>query len=43
MPLIEVRKDLVWKFDKDGIPIEPQPDFFTDRKENCKSYLYLYA
>ena len=41
---IEVRKDLVWKFDKDGIPIEPQPDFaLRIAKKICQSHLHLYA
>ena len=39
---IEVRKDLVWRFDKDGIPIEPQPDFALKISKKIAKAISIY-
>ena len=39
---IEVRKDLVWKFDKDGNPIEPQPDFALKISKKIAQAISIY-
>ena len=39
---IEVRKDLVWKFDEKGIPIEPQPDFALKISKKIAKAISIY-